>query len=212
MHAYATDVDRKGVPIVIAIISIGVTLLFLYVIQTFKITIPWWVDTPSVMGFYGILYTLYDRVLWRQQIGNIRLSNIPDVRGVWAGELTSSYNNETKIDIVFYIHQTWSKIAIRTETITSTSFTTMAALNTDESLDPGLKYEYLSEPGAFATPTMQIHKGFGHLQLSIDGRMLTGSYYTGRGRQTYGTIKLHFISKQKVSREEALKEMKTNQP
>lgn len=205
MHAYATDVDRKGVPIVIAIISIGVTLLFLYITQALKITIPWWADTPSVMGFYGILYTIYDRFLWQQHIGSIRFSNIPDVSGVWAGELTSSYNNETKIDIVFYIHQTWSRIAIRTETATSTSFTTMAALNTDESLDPGLKYEYLSEPGAFATPTMQIHKGFGHLQLSTDGRSMTGNYYTGRGRQTYGTIKLHFISKKKISREEALK-------
>src|SRR5437660_2182517 len=134
------------------------------------------------MGFYGIFYPLYDRVLWRQHIGNIRLSPIPDVSGVWAGMLTTSYDNGTKLDIVFYIHQTWSKIAIRTETASSTSFTTMAALNTDESLDPGLKYEYLSEPGAFAAPTMHIHKGTGHLRLSSDGRALTGEHYTGRGR------------------------------
>ncbi len=80
MHAYATDVDRKGVPIVLALVAIGATLLFLYVIQTLKITIPWWIDAPSVMGFYGILYALYDRVLWRQHVGSIRFSNIPDVR------------------------------------------------------------------------------------------------------------------------------------
>lgn len=208
MHAYATDVDRKGVPIALAVISIGVTLLFLYVIQTLKINIPWWIDTPSVMGFYGILYALYDRALWRLHFGNFRLSHIPEVSGVWAGKLTSSYNNGTKVDIVFTIEQTWSRISIRTETETSTSSTTMAALNTDEYLDPGLKYEYLSEPGAFATPTMLIHRGTGHLRLSADGKMLTGDYYTGKGRQTFGTIELRLVSHRKVSREEALSLLK----
>jgi hypothetical protein len=212
MHAYATDIDRKTVPIVLAVISIGITLFFLYLIQTLKINIPWWIDTPSVMGFYGILYALYDRVLWRQHLGGLRLSQIPEVSGVWAGELTSSYNNGTKIAIVFTIEQTWSRISIRTETETSTSSTTMAALNTDEYLDPGLKYEYLSEPGAFATPTMQIHRGTGHLRLSADGKMLTGDYYTGKGRQTFGTIELHLVSTSKVSRVEALSLLKASQP
>lgn len=205
MHAYATDIDRKGVTIILALISIGATLFFLYVTQTFRINIPWWIDTPSVMGFYGILYALYDRVLWRLQVGGLRLSHIPDVKGVWAGELTSSYKDGTKIDIVFFIEQTWTKISIRTETETSTSATTMAALNTDEYLEPGLKYEYLSEPGAFATPTMQIHKGTGHLRLSPDGQRLIGDYYTGKGRMTFGTIELRLASKKKVSREDALK-------
>ena len=162
------------------------------------------------MGFYGIFYILYDQVLWKVRFGPMPLSNIPYVGGVWAGVLTSSYNN-TKIDIVLYIKQSWSKIAIRTETVTSTSFTTMAALNTEENLDPGLKYEYLSEPGAFATETMQIHKGTGHLRMSGDGKTLIGDYYTGRGRQTFGTLELHFVSKVKVSREEALSLLKPEQ-
>jgi len=212
MHAYATDVDRKGVPIILALVAIGATLLFLYVIQTLKITVPWWIDAPSVMGFYGIFYALYDRVLWRLHMGSLSFSHIPDVNGVWAGVLASSYNNGTRIDIVFYIEQTWTKISIRTETETSTSSTTMAALYTDEYLEPGLKYEYLSEPGPFATPTMQIHKGAGHLHLSADGQTLTGDYYTGKGRQTYGTIELRLVSKKKVSREEALKLLKANLP
>lgn len=211
MHTYATDVDRQRVPIILAVLSIGTALLFIYVIQALEVQIPWWIDAPSVMGFYAIFYSIYDKTLWKLHFDNIRLSHIPDVNGVWAGELTSSYNNGTKIDIVFYIVQTWSKISIRTETITSTSSTTMAALNTEEYLDPGLQYEYLSEPGAFATPTMQIHRGTGHLRLSANGQILSGDYYTGRGRQTTGTIELHFISKKRIDREEALKRMKSNQ-
>ncbi len=208
MHTYATDAeDRNIVPMILAVVAIAATLIFIFVIQTLKIQIPWWIDAPSIMGFYGIFYQIYNRALWRTQFGLLHLSQIPDVNGIWAGVLTSSYNNGTKIDIVVYIKQTWSKIAIRTETATSTSFTTMAALNTDESLDPGLKYEYLSEPEAFATETMHIHKGTGHLRLSSDNRTLIGEYYTGRGRHTFGTLELSFVSKEKLSRGEALKRL-----
>lgn len=212
MHTYATDArDRDKVPIILAVVAVVATLAFLALVQKLNIQIPWWLDAPSVMGFYGIFHLLYDRVLWRLHLGPIPLSQIPNVGGVWAGVLTSSYNNGTKIDIVFYIKQTWSKIAIRTETVTSTSFTTMAVLNTEENLDPGLKYEYLSEPGAFVKETMHIHKGTGHLRLSSDGKTLTGEYYTGRGRQTFGTLELHFISREKLSREEALKRLAPEQ-
>lgn len=213
MHAYATDVDRNGVPIILALIAIGATLLFLYVIQTLKIIIPWWIDAPSVMGFYGIFYKLYDRVLWKQHFGPIYLSMIPDVSGIWAGVLKSSYNEGTKIDIVFKIKQTWSKIKIETETETSKSSTTMAALFTDESHDPRLAYEYLSTPKVFAVKTMNPHLGTGHLELSPAFRILTGKgdYYTGRGRQTLGELDLHFVSKKSISYEEALKRLTLEQ-
>lgn len=211
MHAYASDAeDRKTVPTVLAVLAVAATLLLVYLIQTLKLQIPWWVDAPSVMGFYGIFYGLYNRVLWRLHIGPIRLSMIPDVSGVWAGVLTSSYNTETKINIVFFIDQTWSKIRIRTATETSTSFTTMAAFYT-ESNEPGLTYEYLSKPGPFAKETMHMHPGTGHLDLSSNGRTLEGQYYTGRDRQTFGSLKLYFVSKEKISFEDALKRLTPEQ-
>lgn len=207
MHTYATDVNRDKILIALAIVSVGVTFVANALVQKWMIQIPWWLDSPSVMLFYGLFYVLYDQVLWRLHLGPIPFSKIPNVGGVWAGELTSSYHEVTKINIVVYIKQTWSKIVIRTETATSTSSTTMAALNTEDSRDPGLQYEYLSEPSSLATPTMQIHRGTGHLHLSSDGRTLTGDYYTGRGRHTHGSLELHFVSKEKVSREEALKRL-----
>lgn len=205
MHEYATDVDRNKIVIWLAIVTIAVTVGVNALVQKWMIQFPWWLDSPSIMLFYGVIYALYNQLLWKIHISTVSLSSIPYVGGVWAGVLTSSYNNGTKIDIVLYIKQTWSKISIRTETETSTSFTTMAAFNTEDNLDPGLKYEYLSEPGAFAKETMHIHKGTGHLSLSSDNKTLIGEYYTGRGRQTFGTLELHFVSKKKVSREEALR-------
>src|SRR5260370_32695181 len=97
MDAYATDVDRKGVPIILALVAIGATLLFLYVIQTLKITVAWWIDAPSVMGFYGIFYALYDRVLWTMHLGSLSFSHIPDFNGAWARVIASSYNTATRI-------------------------------------------------------------------------------------------------------------------
>ena len=211
MHEYATNVDRKTIPIALAVVAIVAALGVNALIQKWMLQIPWWLDAPSLMGFYGILYLSYDKVLWRVRLGPLALSKIPYVGGVWAGVLTSSHNNGTKINIAFYIDQTWSKIAIRTDTVTSTSYTTMAALYTEEYLDPGLKYEYLSEPGAFAKETMHIHRGTGHLRLSPDGKTVTGEYYTGRDRRNFGTLELHFVSKKKISREEALKHLTPEQ-
>ena len=212
MHTYATDArDRDLVPVFLAVVAIVATLAFVTLVQKLNIQIPWWIDAPSVMGFYGIFHLLYDRILWRLHFGPIALSQIPDVGGVWAGVLTSSYEKGTKINIVFYIKQTWSEIAIRTETATSTSSTMMAALNTEDSSDPGLHYEYISRPGAFTKDTMHIHPGTGNLNLSSDGKTLTGEYYTGRDRATFGSLELHFVSKEKVSREEALKSLPPEQ-
>src|SRR5947209_15487926 len=195
MHAYATDAeDRKTAPIVLAVAAIAAALLLFYVVGALKIQIPWWVDAPSVMGFYGIFYELYDKWLWRVHLGSIRFSRIPDSNGVWVGGLTSSYNEATKINVVVYINQTWSSFLMRLETETSTSYTVMAALNTEESRDPGLKYEYLSEPGTIPKETMHTHRGTGHLRFSSDGKMLAGDYYTGRDRRNFGTLELHFVS------------------
>ncbi len=212
MRTYATDAeDRDIVPVVLAVAAIAATQAFLTLVQKLNTQIPWWIDAPSVMGFYGIFHLLYDHILWRLHLGPIAFSQIPDVSGVWAGVLTSSYNDGTKINIVFYIKQTWSKIAIRTETATSTSSITMAALNTENSSDPGLYYEYISKPGAFAKVTMHIHKGTVRLSLSSDGKTLAGEYYTCRDRQNFGTLELHFVSKEKVSCEEALKRLAPEQ-
>jgi predicted pore-forming effector associated with SMODS systems len=72
---------------------------------------------------------------------------------------------------------------------------------------PNLYYDYVSKPGAYTVPLMQMHHGTGHLSLSSDGKTLTGEYYVGRDRVTYGTLELYFVSKKKVNRDEALKHL-----
>jgi hypothetical protein len=55
---------------------------------------------------------------------------------------------------------------------------------------PELLYEYLNEPKPHAPSAMQIHRGHARLELAEDRSSLSGQYFTGRGRQTFGTLVL----------------------
>ena len=80
-----------------------------------KDAIPWWLDAPSVMGFYGLFYSASDKWLWAKPIvRKIGLVKIPNLNGVWEGCVTSSsYDNHgSEITINMGISQTWARISI----------------------------------------------------------------------------------------------------
>jgi SMODS-associating 2TM, beta-strand rich effector domain len=208
MHTYATDAkDRESIPLWLAALAVAATLFLNYLLKALNLQIPWWVEAPSVMGFYGLLHGFFDNFLWRVQFKAIRLSEIPDIRGTWVGTVNSSYAGGTEIrGIILHVRQTWSKLSVKIETETSRSFSTMAVVNTSNSSEPGLKYEYINEPGTFSVQTMQTHRGTANLRLTPDGATLKGEYYTGRGRQSMGDMVFHKISTQFLTRETALKQ------
>lgn len=205
MHAYATDAeDRKSIPIWLTIVAVAAALLFDYTLKRIGLKAPWWLDTPAVMGFYGLLHLLFDKYAWRWPL---KLSAIPDLNGTWVGTIKSSYDgglNTDKINVVLYIFQTWSKLSARLETDHSRSFSTMAALNTDASPEQGLKYEYLNEPMSTVAETMHSHRGTAHLRLSPCKTILEGDYYTGRDRRNVGSLSLRRVSRNCLNRDEAL--------
>jgi hypothetical protein len=208
MHAYATDArDRERIPIWLAIASVIAALFLHTTLGTFNLDIPWWVESPSVMGFYGLFHIWFDNVGWHLRVAGIRLSSIPDIRGTWVGSIKSSYQDGGQTQAVIYIRQTWMRLIVRLETETSRSVSTMAALNTYEAAESGLKYEYLNEPGNFSVPTMQIHRGTTHLQISPDETILEGDYYTGRGRQNIGSMVFQRVSRGSLTRTEALRQI-----
>lgn len=200
MHAYATNAsDRNNVPRVIAVLAVIASLLLTYVPK-----IPWWVDAPSIMGFFSGLYWLFNKYLWKLNIKGMRLSSVPDIRGSWKGHLSSNYAGGTEKRAVLYIRQTWTDIFIELETDTSRSGSTMAALNTSDSQEGGLKYEFKNEPTPSALDTMQPIRGTAHLRLTPNGRRLEGEYYTGRGRGTVGKMSFEFVSRDILDSEELI--------
>lgn len=206
MHTYATDAkDRESIPLWLAALAVAATLFLNYLLKVLKLQVPWWVDAPSVMGFYGLFYALFDNLLWRLQFRSIHLSEIPNIRGTWVGTVKSSYGGGTEVrGVILYVRQTWSKLSVQIETETSRSYSTMAVVNTNNSSESGLKYEYINEPGTFSLQTMQTHRGTANLRLDPDGITLKGEYYTGRGRQNIGDMVFRRVSNQFLTREAAL--------
>ncbi|BAZ51678.1 hypothetical protein NIES4103_43360 [Nostoc sp. NIES-4103] len=206
MHSYATDAkDRETILLWIATLAVVATLLLNYLLKVLNIEVPWWLDAPSVMGFYGLFYQLFDDVVWALKFEPIRFSNIPNLRGTWVGVIRSSYQNGTETrGVILYIRQTWSKISVEIETETSRSKSTMAAVYTQDSSEPGLKYEYTNEPSARSPETMQPHRGIVNLVLSPDRKTLKGNYFTSRSRQTYGEMVFQRVSEQHLERSDAL--------
>jgi hypothetical protein len=96
MHPYTADVpDRRIAPITIGAIAIFMALGLSRLLGIVNVSPPWWIDTPSVLGFYWPLWRIYDRWGWKWRLGPFALSVIRDFSGSWSGVVTSSYQGES---------------------------------------------------------------------------------------------------------------------
>lgn len=192
MHFYITDsVERERVPLYIAFISLLLAWALNKVNGFMPFTLPWWIDAPSVIGFYSLLYTIFNSYLWRWQIlGKMGIVKIPNLNGTWNGYVTSSFDEHAiRYDATIRIIQNWTKISIILETNYSKSTSLIATIVTKDPSGIVLSYEYLNEPKADAKNTMHAHRGTASLTLRPDGNTLEGEYYTGRDRQNFGILR-----------------------
>ncbi len=193
MHQYATDSNERAyVPVVIALTSVVMALLLHRGLLALDLTIPWWVDAPSVLGFYGMLYYMFDRRIWR--LGVLRklgVIGVPDLNGAWQGYIVTSFDNQaSKYAADVRIRQNWSRMSISLKGERSKSCSVMAMMLTQNRDAIELTYEYQSEPTHRAASTMHTHRGMARLTLSLDRTTLEGEYYTGRDRLTTGGMRL----------------------
>jgi hypothetical protein len=66
MHGYSTDSsERRIVPLLLALSAIALAWASSKFLAAVHLSVPWWVDAPSSMAYYGALYGLFDRYLWR---------------------------------------------------------------------------------------------------------------------------------------------------
>ena len=152
------------------------------------LAVPWWLDAPSSLAFYGGLYTLFDKRLWRKAIARkLGLSKIPNLTGRWRGFLVSSYDaHQKRHEVILQIFQSWTQIAIYLTTETSISHSCAAVIQVDDPEGVSLIYQYENQPLSYATESMHMHCGTAMLRL--DGDTLKGDYYAGRDRRTFGRI------------------------
>ena len=190
MHGYSTDSsERRVVPLLLALLSIALAWVSSRFLAAGHLALPWWLDAPSSIAFYGVLYGLFERFLWRNRlVHKLGLVRIPNLMGRWRGYLITSFDGHAKRhDLVINIFQSWTQISVFLTTATSMSRSCAAMIQVDDPEGVALIYQYQNQPLANAEKTMHMHYGTAMLRLS-NGDCLTGDYYAGRDRRTFGRI------------------------
>ena len=192
MHQYQTDDSVKTNFLIVAVLlAVALAYLFGRVIGALQIQIPWYFESPSILGFFGVIYWLYDKYLWKTKwVQKIDWFKTPNISGIWSVEIRTSHDDfsETTTGKAI-IRQTAFKISISLETDTSTSNSIHAALmRTEKVSEYELTYNYINHPKADSVGTMSIHMGTAHFSIGDDGKNMDGEYYAGRNRQNYGRI------------------------
>lgn len=188
MHPYSLDTnEHKLVPLFLAITAICSAWLLSKLLIEFSLEVPWWFDAPSVMGFYGLFYAIFDTYLWKiKLLSTLRLIKTPILSGEWHGTISSSFNGGSNTNAKLTIKQNWASIQIVLTTENSTSCSLVASLALESAGGAVLTYQYQNDPRAGADTSMQIH--YGTARLILNGNSLTGDYYSGRGRQNTGEL------------------------
>lgn len=138
---------------------------------------------------YGALYWLFSRHLWK--VASVaRLLKVPNLAGKWSceGVTLEKAPNITWLGTVTII-QSWDKLRIHLQTEQSASDSIAAALLHDEAVGYRLLYHYENRPRIGET-ALSAHHGFAELTFAHDENSATGEYFNGRGRNTWGTLKL----------------------
>jgi SMODS-associating 2TM, beta-strand rich effector domain len=190
MHGYSTDSgERRVVPLLLASVAIALAWVSSRILAVTHLFVPWWLDAPSSLAFYGALNAIFDRYLWRNGlVSKLGLVRIPNLAGQWHGYLLSSFDgHEKRHHLVITIFQSWTQIAVFFTTATSMSRSCAAVIQVDDPEGVTLIYQYQNQPLADAMKTMHMHYGTAMLRVS-NGGCLVGDYYAGRDRQTFGRI------------------------
>jgi hypothetical protein len=175
--------------LLLGVVAIGLAYLFGRSLSVLHVDPPWWLDTPAVLGFYGLCWRLYDEHLWRLGPVTRTVSGVPNVSGHWIGAVWSSHSKQNPIKASLDVRQTSSRLLVTLETDTSRSHSTMAALCSAPGPGNGLRYAFANVPRTLTEETMRPHTGVAHLTLSADGSELAGDYETDRFRNTSGQLK-----------------------
>ena len=192
MHGYAIDSrERVFVVRVLFMASALVSGVAVALIPSDVIPMRWLLPIPSIGLVFGVSYWAFDNWLWRWQFLRVmRLIRLPDLGGAWTGTIASSYSEFEKVQqVTVTIEQKWTRMVVHLSAEESHSWSITASVLTNAPEGLVLTYLYDNEPKAESVETMHRFRGTAVLVSAAPG-LLEGYYYTGRGRETHGSLKL----------------------
>ena len=192
MHDYTIDSrERVFVVRILFMASALVSGIAAALIPPDLLPMRWLLPIPSVALVFGVSYWAFDNWLWRWQFLRVmRLISVPDLRGTWTGTVASSYTGFEKTQsVTVTVEQTWTKIVVRLNAAESRSWSLTASILTNAPEGLVLTYLFDNDPEAESASAMQRFRGTTVLVRTAADR-LEGYYYTGRGRETHGSLKL----------------------
>ncbi len=196
-HSYSIDsTERRSIPFFIAVAAILSAVALSHVLKKCQMELPGAFGTPvSTMALYGLYYWLFDRFLWKlKPLQFLGITKARNLSGSWIATVTPAHGDAvssglaTAATLDVQIHQNWSSLLIVGVGQLSRFRSITATLSTGE--ECVLSYEYINEPLASAPSTMHIHRGTTRLHFEPTRNEFVGDYYSGRDRQTSGTIRL----------------------
>lgn len=154
---------------------------------------------PLAVTIYTFLALIFSKWAWRWKIFQGWLVKIPDLQGTWRGTIVSTWidpgnnNRPGSIPAVLSIKQTFNSIDCFLFTEESSSYSTAAEINLDQSGNLYFNYNYTNRPRVSVRERSEIHDGAAILQIiKTPSRSLEGEYWTSR--KSTGEINFQFES------------------
>ncbi len=185
MHPYASDPEPRRI---IMGLLMGLAVVLAVVIHSVRIDLPWWLESPSALGYFGVFYALFDRALWKKN-PFCYLSKLPDLNGEWLATIHSTHDDFTTDHLLgVTITQTWGQISIAGQSSNSRSESISASIRCLGDGRFELIYTYENRPNAESGATLVTHRGTAWLTVAKGAGRLQGEYFTGRERRQYGSL------------------------
>jgi predicted pore-forming effector associated with SMODS systems len=154
--------------------------------------LPFWVEGISPLTAYGLLFSFFDKVAWHWPIFRwLKIVTVPDVRGRWLGEQTSSYVENGKhitSRVIMEVTQTFSSLQVAIYYKRWSSKISVAQFVEIEDI-PTLLIMFDAERKVdYEATGDQALRGVCKLILMPNGT-LQGTYFNGAGRHGEATYK-----------------------
>lgn len=189
MHEYAiSQAERRWVWVSLFGLSCLFSISYCSLCKWFPcLTLPCWMDGPSVLAVFAFLNIVYRKWGWRKTFCGLRMSQVTDYSGEWEGVIHSSYNNGTTVNCKLVIVQDWNYISCELSTVSSRSISTSASIREQTCVNGGLTWRYVNTPDN-ENKELHMHQGLCVACFAQDGVLKCNYFNCGRDRQTVGTI------------------------